>query len=122
MDGLKQRAKTVVELTENAAFYAASVPLNFTEKAQNLLTEEALSHLTALTAELEAMPEWTEEAIEQAVRTIAEKADIKLGKLAQPLRAALTGSTVSPGIFEVAAVLERAETLTRLKAICGTAQ
>ncbi|WP_339851918.1 glutamate--tRNA ligase [uncultured Nisaea sp.] len=122
MDGLKQRAKTIVELTENAAFYTASVPLNFTEKAQNLLTEEALSHLTALTAELEAMPDWNEEAIEQAVRTIAEKADIKLGKLAQPLRAALTGSTVSPGIFEVAAVLERAETLARLKAICGTAQ
>lgn len=122
MNGLKQRAKTVIELTENAAFYTASVPLTFTEKAQNLLTEEALSHLTALTADLEAMPEWSEEAVEQAVRTIAEKADIKLGKLAQPLRAALTGSTVSPGIFEVAAVLERAETLARLKAVCGTAQ
>lgn len=122
MNGLKQRAKTMVELTENAAFYTAAVPLTFTEKARNLLTEEALSHLAALTADLEAIPEWNEEAIEQAVRAVAEKADIKLGKLAQPLRAALTGSAVSPGIFEVAAVLERAETLARLKAVCGTAQ
>ena len=122
MGGLKQRAKTIVELTGNASFYAASVPLNFTEKAQNLFTEEALGHLFALAAQLETIPYWSEEAIEQAVRSIAESADIKLGKLAQPLRAALTGSTVSPGIFEVAAILERAETLARIKAVCGTAQ
>ena len=120
--GLKQRAKTIVELTGNASFYAASVPLNFTEKAQILFTEEALGHLSALAAQLETIPYWSEEAIEQAVRSIAESADIKLGKLAQPLRAALTGSTVSPGIFEVAAILERAETLARIKAVCGTAQ
>ncbi|WP_420404786.1 glutamate--tRNA ligase [Nisaea sp.] len=122
MNGLKQRAKTVVELTENAAFYAASVPLPFTEKARGLLTEEAIGHLTTLSQRLEDLPEWTEEAIERAVREVAEEVDLKLGKLAQPLRSALTGSTVSPGIFEVAAVLERAETLARLKAVCGTAQ
>jgi glutamyl-tRNA synthetase len=122
MNGLKQRAKTIVELTENSAFYAASVPLPFTEKANGLLTEETIGHLKTLTPRLEALPDWTEEAIENAVREVAEAADLKLGKLAQPLRAALTGSTVSPGIFEVAAVLERAETLARLKAVCGTAQ
>lgn len=122
MDGLKQRAKTIVELTENAAFYAASVPLTFTEKAYNLLTDEAIGHLRTLTDKLEALPEWSEETVDAAVREVAEEAGLKLGKLAQPLRAALTGSTVSPGVFEVAAVLERAETLARLKAVCGTAQ
>ena len=114
MDGLKQRAKTLNELSDNAAFYVAKRPLSMDAKAQSLLTHEALGTLARVAAEFARLPEWSVVALEDAARTMAEEAGLKLGKLAQPLRAALTGSTVSPGVFEVAAVLGRDETIARL--------
>lgn len=114
MDGLKPRAKTLVDLAELGAFYARSRPVPLDDKAAKLLSDEARGHLRSLSEKLADLPEWNEHAIDAACRDVAETFGLKLGKLAQPLRAALTGTTVSPGIFEVASVLGRPETLGRL--------
>ncbi|MGH6886324.1 MAG: glutamate--tRNA ligase [Geminicoccales bacterium] len=114
MPGLKARAKTLKELADNAAFYARGRPLPLDDKASRLLTDEARQTLAKLGEELEAAEIWTEPALETLVKTFAEREGIKLGAVAQPLRAALTGSGTSPGIFEVMAVLDRKETLGRL--------
>ena len=122
MPGLKARARTIIELAANARFYAATVPFTFDAKAQALLDEAGRSTLAGLADTLRQSPSFDEEAVEAAVRRFAEAEDIKLGKVAQPLRAALTGTTTSPGIFEVLAVLGRDESLHRIDAVCGTAQ
>ena len=113
---LKQRAKNLNELSENALFYCREAPLPLTDKAAQLLTPEALEYLAALANSLENLNSWGSEAVETCVREFAEANGIKLGQVAQPLRAALTGSTVSPGIFDVMMVLGRDESLARLKA------
>ena len=114
MGGLKQRAETLVDLAQNARFYVSGRPLPMTAKAAKLLEGEAGSRLSELAPRLQAVEPWDEAGIEAAVRAFAEEAGIKLGQVAQPLRAALTGSNVSPGIFEVMAVLGRDETLARI--------
>ncbi|MEM8587697.1 MAG: glutamate--tRNA ligase [Pseudomonadota bacterium] len=119
LSGLKQRAKTIIELADNAAFYARSRPLVMTEKAQALLNEQARDLLEQLNVRLGQVDDWNEAGVETAVRAFAEANDLKLGKVAQPLRAALTGSTTSPGIFEVAAVLGKSETLGRIEDAVG---
>jgi glutamyl-tRNA synthetase len=113
MPGLKPRAKTLVELAENARFYLEPRPIPLDEKAQALLNEEARRRLDALRHAL-ASTEWTPAALEEAVRGFAEAQGVKLGAVAQPLRAALAGATTSPGIFDVMAVLGRQESLARL--------
>lgn len=115
MHGLKSRAKTIVELADNALIYARDIPLEFTEKAAGLLDDEALGRLEALADAFAGIGDWSEAAIEQTVREFATAHELKLGALAQPLRAALTGGTVSPGIFEVAAVFGREEALGRMR-------
>jgi glutamyl-tRNA synthetase len=84
------------------------------EKASALLTEEARSHLGAAHATLGAVANWEHNDIDVAVREVAEAKGIKLGKLAQPLRAALTGKTTSPGIFDVLVFLGKDESLARI--------
>ena len=116
MPGLKERAKNILELAENAAFYAKSTPLDFTPKATKLLNESGKAHLQDVILELENIKEWSHEALETAVQKIAERKEVKLGKIAQPIRAALTGSNVSPSVFEVMQVIEKEETFTRLHA------
>ncbi len=113
MPGLKVRAKTLVELAENARFYVERRPIPRDDKARALLTPDARKLLSELTPKLGASP-WDAAALEEAVRKQAEGAGLKLGALAQPLRAALSGSTTSPPIFEVMAVLGREESLGRL--------
>ena len=115
MPGLTPRAKTLKDLAEAAAFYIAKRPLEMTDKARKLLDADALSRLDALSQDLAMQPDWDEDSLDTALRSFAERQDIKLGKVAQPLRAALTGSTASPGIFEVMAVLGRDESLARLQ-------
>ncbi len=119
MPGLKERAKTVAELAENALFYAGLRPLVIGEKAAKLLDREGRERLHRLQEPLRALSDWTAERLDDTVRTFAESNGLKLGKVAQPLRAALTGSTFSPGIFEVMEVLGRRETLGRLEALAG---
>jgi len=114
MPSLKERAKTLVDLIDSANFLLADRPLPLDDKANALLTEPAKTLLSELTPELAAVEPWTSEATEQAVRAFAERRGAKLGAVAQPLRAALTGRTTSPGIFEVLVLLGKAESLGRI--------
>jgi glutamyl-tRNA synthetase len=115
MPGLKERAKTLVELFDASRFLWASRPLDINEQAKVVLTPEAKALIGALLPELEAVADWTATAIEAVVRPFAERSGLKLGAVAQPLRAALTGRTTSPPIFDVLAVLGRDESLARLR-------
>jgi glutamyl-tRNA synthetase len=115
MPGLKERAKTLVELVDAARYIFADRPLALDDKAAGLLTAEARSLLGEISDELMQVEPWTVEATEQAVRAFAERRGIKLGGVAQPLRAALTGRTTSPPIFDVLAVLGKSESLGRLQ-------
>ncbi|ORE96926.1 glutamate--tRNA ligase [Aurantimonas sp. 22II-16-19i] len=115
MPGLKDRAKTLVELTDGAAFLFAARPLAMEEKAEAILADGGRKVVADLLPLFEASGSWSAEALEAIVRDYAERAEIKLGKAAQPLRAALTGRTTSPGVFDVLAVLGRDESLARLK-------
>ncbi len=114
MAGLKERAKTLVELVDGARFIAADRPIVLDDKASALLTAEARGVLAELAGDLGAVEPWSAEATEQAVRAFAERKGVKLGSVAQPLRAALTGRTTSPPIFDVLAVLGKCESLGRL--------
>jgi glutamyl-tRNA synthetase len=123
MTGLKQRANTLAELAENAVFYVAGRPLSIAPKAAKLLDESARARLATLAPVLAVHEPWTEPALEAAVRGHAEVTGVKLGQLAQPLRAALTGAAVSPGLFEVMALLGRQEVLDRIGDVAtGTVQ
>jgi glutamyl-tRNA synthetase len=115
LPGLKERAKTLIELLDAATFIFAERPVAMDDKAQALLTDEARALLGALVDQLAAIEPWSAEATEQAVRALAESRGIKLGGVAQPLRAALTGRTTSPPIFDVLAVLGRGESLARMR-------
>ncbi len=114
MGSLKPRAKTLRQLTEKAAFLVRKRPLARTDKAAKLLTAEARANLRRLGQGLAAIEDWSEPALEAVVRDAAAAAEVKLGAMAQPLRVALTGSTESPGIFEVMAILGRAEVIGRI--------
>ena len=114
MPSLKERAKTLVDLIDGASFLLTDRPLPLDEKAKALLTEPAKDLLRELAPELTAVEPWTGEATEQAVRAFAERRGAKLGAVAQPLRAALTGRTTSPGIFDVLAILGKTESLGRV--------
>ncbi len=114
MPGLKERAKTLVELIDSAGYLFKKRPLELDAKAAALLTPEAKAVLADLNAIFTALPDWDVKPIEDAVRTYAEAHGLKLGATAQPLRAALTGRAVSPPIFDVVFVLGREETAGRL--------
>ena len=115
MPELKERAKTLVDLVDAASFIWAPRPLTLDDKAAALLTPEARALLREVLPDLEAVEPWNAEATEQAVRGYAERKGAKLGAVAQPLRAALTGRITSPGIFNVLVVLGRQESLARLR-------
>jgi glutamyl-tRNA synthetase len=112
MPGLKPRAKTLVELASAAHFYVASRPIPVDDKAKAQIAP-AKALIGALSQAL-ADAAWDAASLESAVRNFAETQGLKLGQAAQPLRAALTGSTASPPIFEVMVVLGRTESLARL--------
>ncbi len=114
MPGLKERAKTLVELVNSARYLFAKRPLSFDKKAAKLLNDEARAMLKELTQAFAGLQEWDLESIETAVRDFSDQQELKLGKIAQPLRAAMTGTTTSPGIFDVLHVLGKDETLARL--------
>ncbi len=115
MPGLKERAKTLLELLDGARFLIGGRPIVLDDKATALLGPDARIMLGEIAAELEGVEPWTADQAEQALRTFAERKGTKLGSVAQPLRAALTGRTTSPGIFDVLAVLGRSESLARLR-------
>ena len=114
MPGLKERAKTIVELADKAGFYAKLRPIQIDEKGRKLLDAQGLDVLSRFRVDLATVAPWNQGTIEGLARAFAERTALGLGKIAQPLRAALTGSAVSPGVFEVMDVLGRDETLGRL--------
>lgn len=114
MPELKTRANTIVQLADGARFLFAERPFQVDEGAAALLTGDARALLASAHAKLAALAEWDAASLEAAVREVAEAGGVKLGKLAQPLRAALTGRTTSPGIFDVLALLGRNESLARI--------
>jgi glutamyl-tRNA synthetase len=114
MPELKARAHTLGELAEGARFLFAGRPLKMDAAAEALLTTEARALLASAHAGLVALANWDGPVLEAAIREVAEGTGVKLGKLAQPLRAALTGRTTSPGIFDVLALLGRDESLARI--------
>ncbi len=121
MPVLKVRAKDLNELAQGAAFLFAQRPLALDAKAEALLTPEARELLARIHARLEADEMWTGEGLELRLKAMAEELGLGLGKLAQPLRAALTGTTTSPGIFDVLTLLGRDESLARIGAQLRTA-
>ena len=116
MPVLKPRAKSVDELAEGAAFLFKQRPLEMTEKAAGLLDDEARARLAGLSERLAQENDWTLEALEATTKSYAEQLELGLGKLAQPMRAALTGTTTSPGIFDVLVLLGKEESLARIDA------
>lgn len=114
MPGLKERARTLVQLIDGAAYLFDERPLDLDEKAAGILTDEARALLKGAHAALAAVAAWEAGQLEAAVRAFAQARDLKLGKVAQPLRAALTGRATSPGVFDVLAVLGRDESLARI--------
>jgi glutamyl-tRNA synthetase len=116
MPALKERARTLIELIESARFLFPGPPLPIEPKAGALLTDDARRLLGELKARLERLDDWNARSTEDAVRTFAETSGVKLGSVAQPLRAALTHRATSPGIFEVLDVLGKDESLRRVAA------
>jgi glutamyl-tRNA synthetase len=114
MKDLKPRAKNLNEMADSATFLFRARPLDMDEGAAALLEGKAAELLALVHAALAALPDWTAEATEQAVRGVSEGAGVKLGQVAQPLRAALTGRATSPGIFDVLELLGREESLARI--------
>ena len=114
MPSLRLRPKTICELSDNAAFYVAKRPLEMSEKATKLLDSEARGRLGRLREILAELEDWLAQVLEERVRDFAAAESLKLGAIAQPLRAALTGALASPGVFEVMEILGRAETLARI--------
>jgi len=116
MPVLKTRARDLIELADGAAFLFKQRPLALTEQAQALLNADSQALLAQISARLQAEQDWTTAALEANLKAYAEEQGLGLGKLAQPLRAALTGQTTSPGIFDVLALLGKAESLARIDA------
>ena len=115
MPELKARAHTLNELADGARFLFDKRPLAIDPSAKALLTPESRALLKAAHDALSLLVEWDHDTLEQAIRDVAEREGVKLGKLAQPLRAALTGRTTSPGIFDVLALLGQGESLLRIE-------
>ncbi len=122
MAGMKERAKTLVELADSALFYVRPRPLALDDKAAKALDDAEARALLKEYVQSVASAEWTKQILEEAARVFAEGRGQKLGKVAQPLRAALTGSSVSPPIFEVMEVLGRAEAMARIEDVAGKGQ
>ena len=114
MPELKARAHDLNQLAEGAAFLFDSRPLAVDDKAAGLLNDESRAHLALTHKALADLSDWSHDTTDAAVREVAEASGLKLGKLAQPLRAALTGKTTSPGIFDVLFLLGREESLARI--------
>lgn len=114
MPSLKPRAANLNELADGARFLFATRPLSLDDAATGLLDEKARGILLSVHAALDAVHNWDTELLEDAVRKVAEAEGVKLGQVAQPLRAVLTGRKTSPGIFDVLALLGREESLGRI--------
>ncbi len=117
MPALKERSKTIVALAQSAAFIFEKLPLPMEEKAAALLDEDGILVVKNILPKFQKLENWSAETVEACIRNYAEEYDLKLGKVAQPIRAALTGKATSPGAFDVLQILGQKETLSRLTSI-----
>ena len=115
MGALKERAKTLVDLADGARFIIAERPLQIDQRAAAVLTRETRAQLGELALDLASLDRWTSKTTEEVARAFAHRTGMKLGSIAQPLRAALTGRITSPPIFDVLAVLGKNESLARIR-------
>jgi glutamyl-tRNA synthetase len=115
LPSLKPRAKDLVEMAESAKFLFRQRPLKLDNKAAKLINSDSRAIISKLIDELESLAAWEIEALEAQIRSFSDSQSLKMGKIAQPLRAMLTGSTISPGIFDVLFSLGQEETLARLR-------
>ena len=115
MHGLKQRAKTLKDLAEGAAFYVTARPMALDDKAKAALADGGGAMLAKVLPHLEGAGVWSAEHLENWAKFYAEEQGLKLGKILPPIRAAVCGTTVSPAIFEVLEALGKDETLARIK-------
>jgi glutamyl-tRNA synthetase len=119
IETLQARSKTLEEMAQSALFYFAD-EIDYEEKAaRKFLKPAVLETLQLLLAQLETLESFSEENLETAFKTVMEQTGLKLGKIAQPVRVALTGRTASPGIFEVAAIIGKEKVVSRLKKAIG---
>jgi glutamyl-tRNA synthetase len=114
MPVLKPRAATLVDLADGAKFLIERAPIALDAKAESLLDQAAIVLLGKAHEALARLPAWDMPTLEESVRVVAQEAEVGLGKVAQPLRAALTGRGTSPGIFDVLVLLGREESLARI--------
>ena len=112
--GLKSRARTTVELTNMSSFYIEETPISLDEKSKKILTDQHCILIKEYVTYLELIKIWNEKSIEENIKSFCNDKKINLGKLAQPLRAALTGKSVSPGLYEVILALGKVETINRI--------
>lgn len=115
MHGLKQRAKTLKELAANAAVYTVSRPIRMNEKATEILAKGGKDLLAQMKGELAGQNDWKADSLQTFCKSFGEKAGKKLGDVAQPLRAALSGSNISPSVFEMMEILGKDETMARIQ-------
>lgn len=116
---LRERARTLKEMAEHALFYFKE-KIEYEEKAaQKFMVPENLEIFKALTEKLKAIPDFIEPDIEAAFNALLEEKGLKLGKVAQPVRVALTGGTVSPGIYEMIAAMGKDRVISRLEEAIG---
>ena len=111
---LKPRVNNLIELAEKSEFLFIKRPISLDKKAAKLVSPESRETMAKLAAKLEKLSDWNPDDLEDLIRGFSDSHDMKMGKIAQPLRAVLTGKTVSPGIFDVMTALGRDETLGRL--------
>ena len=119
MPAVADRAKTLADVGSMAKYYLQEPPIGIEEKAQKALSEEGLAVLTDMLGVLGDVVDWTEEGIKSAMMEYAETKELKVGKVFQPLRAALTGAMASPGVTEVAFAFGKEKTLRHLQAVLG---
>jgi glutamyl-tRNA synthetase len=112
---LSARSKTLKEMAAQALFYFQDDIVYEPEAAKKFLTAEALPALKSLTARFEALEDYSEPSLEQTFKAVMAETGLKLGKIAQPARVALSGRAASPGIFEITAVIGKQQTLARLR-------
>jgi glutamyl-tRNA synthetase len=116
---LSARSKTLKEMADQALFYFQDDIAYDSDAAKKFLTTEALPALKSLAARLEALEDFTEQRLEETFKAVMAETGLKLGKIAQPVRVALSGRAASPGIFEIAAVIGKQRTLARLRQAIG---
>ncbi len=117
LPSLKTRANNLVELTDNSLFLFSVRPISIDSKAAKLITPNSRELMATLAGELNNLTNWNPDSLDTTIRSFADNHDMKMGKIAQPLRAVLTGKTVSPGIFDVMSALGKEETLVRMSDI-----